>query len=485
MKHKSKKEAKEAYDFSKAKREGKLQWYELAAKKQFDKSTDGSQNKKVEQKVELKIDSKTESKTEQDKNVQKKQKCHKSTENKKSNIPAMEPLEKMFSKKQVPSDANKILEEFDKIVFDSQRISSKQRALLPTQVRELSHTLTDQRDSRRKGYMNETTTLSAYIYYFEWWNLVRLTRLFAGLQNKFNLDDGNICLDIGSGPLTLPIALFLARPDLREKKLTWYCLDISSATLSAGENLYYSICAKLKCEPWKIVRVKGEMGTIIKEKADFVSSANMFNEILQSSDMPPDYLSKKYTQVLSGYGKEDCNIMVVEPGVPVNARFVSLLRDSLMRKNFVPVAPCTHCGECPMDGKRGGKWCNFAFSTDDAPVSLLKFSESCHLPKERAVLSFILVKSSNKELAVEDESKVEENSTGAVNSTSKKKILFRIASDLIRLPGNRSGYYACSNEGLLLVETKHSLKSGEVYKIARPKKAPKIDEKSGALFVNL
>ena len=197
MKHKSKKEAKEAYDFSKAKREGKLQWYELAAKKQFDKSTDGSQNKKVEQKVEPKIDSKTESETEQDKNVQKKQKIHKSTENKKSNIPAMEPLEKMFSKKQVPSDANKILEEFDKIVFDSQRISSKQRALLPNQVRELSHTLTDQRDSRRKGYMNETTTLSAYIYYFEWWNLVRLTRLFAGLQNKFNLDDGNICLDIG------------------------------------------------------------------------------------------------------------------------------------------------------------------------------------------------------------------------------------------------------------------------------------------------
>ena len=132
MKHKSKKEAKEAYDFSKAKREGKLQWYELAAKKQFDKSTDGSQNKKIEQKIEQKvepkIDSKTEPKTEQDKNVQKKQKCHKSTENKKSNIPAMEPLEKMFSKKQVPSDANKILEEFDKIVFDSQRISSKQRA---------------------------------------------------------------------------------------------------------------------------------------------------------------------------------------------------------------------------------------------------------------------------------------------------------------------------------------------------------------------
>ena len=37
------------------------------------------------------------------------------------------------------------------------------------------------------------------------------------------------------------------------------------------------------------------------------------------------------------------------------------------------------------------KWCNFAFTTEDAPQRLLKLSRDSNLPKERAVLSFVFV----------------------------------------------------------------------------------------------
>ena len=95
--------------------------------------------------------------------------------------------------------------------------------------------------------MNHPATLAAYTHYFLWWNLVRLTRLFANLPDDFfSLPDGAICLDSGSGPLTVPIAIFLSRPELRDKKLKWYCMDISAQALSIGENLLLTTAHVLK-----------------------------------------------------------------------------------------------------------------------------------------------------------------------------------------------------------------------------------------------
>lgn len=381
------------------------------------------------------------------------------------------PQSTLFSLTTVPNDAKDALASFDKIAASSHPLSSKQRALLPQQIRSLSHNLTDERGERRLGYMNQTTTLSAYIYYYEWWNLVRLTRLFANLPAEtLAFTDGTICLDIGSGPLTVPIALFLARPELRTKKLTWYCMDLSSTSLAAGEELFLSTAARLQCEPWRIIRVKGEIGTPIKEKASFITCANVFNELFDDITMPPDFLAKKYGEKITSYADSmNAHLLIIEPGVPKAARFISLLRDALMRKGFMPDSPCTHCNECPMDGKRGGKWCNFAFSTDDAPNALKKLSEASELPKERAVLSFIAL---SKRVSVTD-------------SADTQSLLFRITSDPIRLPGNRTGYYACSSEGLLLIVTIAQLRSGEQYKIKRPALLDRIDEKSGAHIVEL
>ncbi|MBO4546330.1 MAG: hypothetical protein J5700_02015, partial [Treponema sp.] len=233
-------------------------------------------------------------------------------------------IQSLFEIKSLTKDAQKILQDFDQIAQAAMPANSKQLVALPKIIRELSHQMTDDRGSRRLGYMNEKTFLSAYVRYFMWWNLVRLTRLFANLDFSF-LRDGDVCLDIGSGPLTLVCALWLSRPDLRDKKLVWYAMDISQLALSAGEEIFLSVAAATGGEPWKIIRVKGELGTAVKQKAAFVTCANMFNEILQKQSEPPDYLAKKYSQALFKYldfGEQARpSIFLAEPGTPGSGRF--------------------------------------------------------------------------------------------------------------------------------------------------------------------
>lgn len=397
---------------------------------------------------------------------------------KKTALTVYKPDNYLFDINAIPQDGIKILNDFGQIIESAYPLNSKQKALLPIQIRELSHNLTDERSERRRGYMNQTTALSAYVRYYTWWNLVRLTRLFASLpKDFFSLEKDSVCLDIGSGPLTVPVALFISRPELRKIPLTWYCMDISQNSLSMGENIFLSVAAALKTEPWKIIKVKGEIGTEIKQKAALVTCANVLNELHEDFSLPPDFLAKKYCEKILSYtdNSPKTKILVIEPGVPKTARLVSLMRDSFLRKDFVPVSPCTHCSECPMDGKRGGKWCNYSFATDNAPAVLKKLSEKADLPKERAVLSFF---------AVQKKTDGEEKNAAQINSDSTT-LRFRIASDPIRLPGARTGYYACSDKGLLLVVSDSKLLSGQAFTIPKPKKNQGIDQKSGALIIEL
>ncbi len=406
----------------------------------------------------------------------------------------------MFDEKLIPAESRKIIENFDKIVSETRGMSGKQKVALYSLIKNLSHQLTDDRNSRRLGYMNEAGFLSAYINYFMWWNLVRLTRLFANLPKtafeSLEKSEKPVAVDIGSGTLTLVIALYLARPSLRAKKITWYCVDLSQTALNAGEELYLSVAAMLlrnepetEETPWKIIRIKGALGAKIKEKADFVSCGNVFNEILQRNEQPTDFLAKKYTAELLSYLKdENSTVFLVEPGEPHSARFISLMRDALIRQNFSPVAPCPHVEECPMAGRTNGKttdrygknikWCNFAFDTDSAPKNLLKLSEKSGLPKERASLSFVISKKDYRVTSDNDK----------LSRSAGEKAFIRIASDFIRLPElHKSGYYACSQFGLLLaVDESHvQPKNGELLQIKRPENLSERDKKSGAIVVKI
>lgn len=384
----------------------------------------------------------------------------------------------LFSTERLPAESLSVLNNFDEIIQGVKPLNSRQLQQLPDNIRNLSHQLTDKRSERRLGYMNDNIQLSSYIRYYTWWNLVRLTRLFSNLPDSVFPKKDSVCLDLGSGPLTVVTALWLARPELRKLKLTWYCLDVSANSMALGEDVYLSTVARMEEEPWKIIRVKGSFGTNIRQKADFITCANMFNELDQASEMPPEFQSKKYFEQLKTYSTPEASFILVEPGVPKAARTLSLLRTRFLGLGKTIAAPCPHALECPMNGFKAytgsrNKWCNFAFNTKDAPSKLLKLSERAKLPKERATLSFIAVTNEK------------------ISDTKKDDLLCRIASDPIKLPKYRTGYYACSKLGLTLVtvpqlDKEKQLASGDLLsvKIKTPDSLPK-DEKSGACVISL
>lgn len=309
---------------------------------------------------------------------------------------------RMFAAGSLPRDAAAALDSLDAIIQDIRPLNRRRLETLPDTIRALSHQLTDERDTRRLGYLNSTETLSAYVRYFYWWNLVQLTRVFAGLPHEaFSLRDGEVCLDIGSGPMTVVTALWLSRPELRGKNLVWYCLDPSLSALSLGENLYLSVASRTPpSDPaaaphWKIVRVKGTLGTAVRQKASLITCAYMFNELNQKIVKPAPELAGQHVQALLSYASERAAVLIAEPGIPVAAHFVSLARAELLARGFTVCAPCPHGGNCPMNGlhaRTGGKtkWCNFAMTTEDAPAALKALSNAAGIAKNRAVISFIL-----------------------------------------------------------------------------------------------
>jgi len=77
------------------------------------------------------------------------------------------------------------------------------RRELPSEIRHLSHLLTDERSDLKRDYLADPATLSAYLRYFLPWNIYRLGVLFAGLA----LDPGGdnptgaaTIIDLGAGP---------------------------------------------------------------------------------------------------------------------------------------------------------------------------------------------------------------------------------------------------------------------------------------------
>ncbi len=387
-------------------------------------------------------------------------------------------IQSLFGK--LDDDAQNILNNFDSIIQSIKPLNSKHLLTLPDTIRELSHQLTDERSKRRIGYMNQAAYLSAYTRYFMWWNLFRLTALFSGLpKDSFSyLKDGSFCLDAGSGPLTAPIALLLSRPELRTKKITWYCIDLSQTALALGEELLLSVCASLQCEPWTIVRIKGALGEKLKNPVQLCTCANMFNEMYWDSSKPLEESAKRYSEIILPYmSKEDHSILIVEPGVPRTSRFISLTRDALLRKKYTIASPCPHEKTCPMDGRRGGKWCHFVLNTDDAPKKLHKLSKDSGLPKERAAFSFVFAQKLSQ----------------AAPEAKAESFSIRIASDPIKIPYKGIGRYACSEAGLALIFEKNTPACKEIYNSGdlvslpplsdKAKKFLPVDAKTGAKIV--
>jgi hypothetical protein len=345
-------------------------------------------------------------------------------------------------------------------------IPARFRAALPADVAELFRFLTFERTERGASYLGRPALLSAYLRYYLPWNIYRLCRLFAALPVDLKSDDA--INDLGAGPLTLAVSLWISRPDLRDTPLEFRCLDKTAAVLDAGKKLFAALTANAAC-PWTVRTIRGEihgfgrqrgkaLSVEIRGKPAALSAAvNVYNELFWDfSPMDKEGLERfasGQARLLSSLTESSGSVLVVEPGIPRSGEFISLLRSSLIKEKRLPLSPCPHSGPCPFPGCRPAsgrsqskaKWCHFALSTEDAPEELRRLSAALNLPKERAALSFILA---GKAAA---QNQIKRTECAKIRVISDCFLLSADSPGARNREGNTWGRYGCSERGLALV----------------------------------
>lgn len=339
---------------------------------------------------------------------------------------------------------------------------------LPNQIRNLSLSLTaDREGGPRPGYLSDPRGLAAYAWYFLPWNLMRLCRLLPGIDLDIP-DDGLVC-DLGSGPLTLPLALWLSRPDWRGKRLRFVCADRSRRALDLGMQLFAAVAGfdpAAPDAPWRIRCVRGEYWQGLTEGAHLIAMVNVANEMIGLGREPLAERMERLAGQLADHIAPDGRLLIVEPGTRLGWRCLEGMRRAFVEMGMGLLAPCPHAKACPLTTGRVRAWCHCIVSPQGAPGWLTTLSERAGLAKERLSLSFLLVRAGQ----------VPETGTVA-----------RVISGPFSVSDVRgSAVYACSKKGLLVLvaPTGQQPRSGDLVPVTVPDDAP-IDAKSGAPRVAL
>ena len=401
-----------------------------------------------------------------------------------------------------PKNAGSDLEAFLAAVSETFPVQESRRRYLKEDVLTLWRDLTSERSLRFADYLGKPSALAAYVRYFMAWNVVRLVPVLAGLP--LDPPEGATILDIGSGPLTLPIALWIARPDLRDRGLRILCTDRVRKPMESGAALLDALRLKtggpvLGDGAWRVeTRHAVFPDTGGPGKADVVCSANAFTEFFWSASARRDSnLGERAAVLLSDLAaacKPGGLLFIAEPGEPRSGAMLSALREAALLSGLRVESPCPHARACPMPGAFGGlgdrvdgkarsalppvhspkwrpkmPWCHFPVPLDTAPSALTRFSDEVGLPKERLTVSWLAL----RKPAVGDR---------APEAEQKGPLRTRLVSDPIRLPGGWDGRYACSDLGYTLVVGAAAREGpGSLLDLDRPARISR-DEKSGAVI---
>ncbi len=386
-------------------------------------------------------------------------------------------MQELFSP--LPRPLVDALQDFPKILHSVQPMQTKHRVLLPKAIEELSTRLTSERSLLQQPYWSAPRFTSAYIWYFLPWNILRLSRLLHGLTlpeptpmpvKKNGPAVPRIFADLGSGPLSLPIALWLAKPEWRHIPLTVLCTDLSPQPLAVGQKIFEALAGK--DSPWRIVTkrcpIEGSGTEIYKTEGIpwLITAANVCNELKGRQDQSSeDRLEDMLEKLLHSIQAPDTRLLFVEPGTRLGGKTIVSLREMAQQYALHPAAPCSHGHECPLDDTR--TWCHFTFDTQGAPRWLTNLSAESHLRKEALSLSFLLLQQKEQD---------------EPHALSEREA--RIISAPFRVPGLQ-GYarYACAPQGLTLLDRAEHLPSGALVRIIPPRDDSTVDKKSGAFIV--
>ncbi|MDR1489173.1 MAG: small ribosomal subunit Rsm22 family protein [Desulfovibrio sp.] len=406
-------------------------------------------------------------------------------------------------------------------------IPAQHRADLPSAVRDLSHILTVGRAGLVRPYWAWPRLTAAYICYFLPWNICRLSRLLPCLD--LGLRPGALVLDLGSGPLTLPLALWCAKPELRAVPLEFICADSAKRPLETGADILREMMGK-DC-PWRIRLIHSPKGLFPPgapdAKVDLLTMLNVLNE----ADVRPgaqktggflETVAKKAGRALRPGG----GLFLLEPGTRLGGKLVALTRKEAMDRGFHPLSPCTHNSPCPFlprsetgwkDAPKLGKppsgWCHFTCAANAVPEDLLRLGKLAGLPKESLAFSFLHLQLGAPQsrqadfslgLRRPEGSPAQTRSPSAAQDRKKRKdenpaeagthptlsdtaIDLRVVSGPITLPDQKqSARYACSGAGLVLLTRATRLPQGAGVRGAPARKPGKntqgatvVDGKSG------
>ncbi|MGE4290901.1 MAG: small ribosomal subunit Rsm22 family protein [Desulfovibrio sp.] len=344
-------------------------------------------------------------------------------------------------------------------------LKGKHRETLPYGIRDLSRMLTEERGEINSDYMGHPASRTAYLRYFLPWNLYRLVRLFQGLERDglgLAPAENATVADLGSGPLTVPLALWIALPELRERPLRLVCVDRTPGIMRDGLALLREMAGEKL--PWKIDLVKGPMHTEIRGRADLLVAANALNELQWGPGGSLPTQAERVTSILRKNLAEDGKLLVIEPGTRRSGTILSHLRSACLDQGFAPLSPCPHFSECPMPGVGNKPWCHFRLPVTGVPRWLQALSNRAGLPKNDTSISFLLM------------------SRAPVEQSN----LVRAVSNIFPLPEG-TGQYGCCERGLVLIQAPHLSRGGWPGDLLEPEWPEQVehDPKSGALVLPL
>ena len=404
-------------------------------------------------------------------------------------------------------------------------LNAAHRRSLPEDVERLSRLLTTERAGLSKPYWSSPAAISAYLYYFLPWNLVRLTRLLADLplpDPRGVAPQGGeaLLVDVGSGPLTLPLALWLAKPEWRSAPVRVLALDTSTQPLELGKSLMETLGALTNQPVWPVRTARAPLEHAARQAAPLlganrarpwlVSAANVLNELrfgkktsrgigaideedefdsLDTGDevdpaIPDegrpegcredrlDSFLESLSPLFTSGGEAADNVtgpslLFVEPGTRLGGTTIMRLRQLAVDGGLTALAPCPHQESCPLLHGQGGRtWCHFTFGSEGAPEWLENLSYEAGLGKSGLSLSPLLL-----------------SATPPVQAGRPGSEPARVLSAPFAVPGlTGRARYACSGKGLLLLEDAEGLASGDLLNLTVPAGSQR-DRKSGALVV--
>ncbi|MCR5814077.1 MAG: small ribosomal subunit Rsm22 family protein [Desulfovibrio sp.] len=370
------------------------------------------------------------------------------------------------------------------------------RQHLPQDILELSRRLTDQRSELVHPYFSNPRLISAYLYYFLPWNLLRLTRFLAAQTLPSPKEGKTVLLDLGSGPATVPLALFLAKPEWRRLPLQIVCQDRSPQILRLGKALLAQAAQRWEVPAWKVTLLSCPMEQVAqqfltkvgREGLFLVTQANVLNELLnrksrrqgrsqifltEASDWEEEEQASLFEQRLEEFLEEMARIggtgplplLCLEPGTRLGGKIIMHLREKARELGLGVDAPCPHRQGCPLLRGAGRRtWCHYTFSTDSVPPWLEELSAEAHLRKEALSLAPLLLRLGAPQTEAADDSA-------------------RVLSAPFPVPGLAGrASYACSAHGLLLLENAENLACGDSVTLPH-NLGQRRDQKSGALIV--